>query len=45
LTARRAVVLHFLDTMDCLVGVCGDFLSTKISEDLWPLIKVRKARG
>ncbi|CAM9425346.1 unnamed protein product, partial [Discosporangium mesarthrocarpum] len=44
LPARRAVILHFLDTVDCLAGVCGDFLSTKITEDLWPVMKVLLAR-
>lgn len=41
LSSRRAVLLHSLDTVDALVDVCGDFLSSKVSEDLWPLVKVR----
>ncbi|CAB1113910.1 unnamed protein product [Ectocarpus sp. CCAP 1310/34] len=40
LSSRRAVVLHSLDTVDALVDVCGDFLSSKVSEDLWPLLKL-----
>lgn len=41
LSSRRAVLLHALDTVDALVDVCGDFLSSKVAEDLWPLLKVR----
>ncbi|CAM9692403.1 unnamed protein product, partial [Ectocarpus sp. 8 AP-2014] len=40
LSSRRAVLLHSLDTVDALVDVCGDFLSSKVSEDLWPLLKL-----
>lgn len=40
LSARRAILLHALDTVDVLVEVCGDFLSLKVSEDLWPLLRV-----
>lgn len=40
LSSRRAVLLHALDTVDALVDVCGDFLSSKVAEDLWPLLKV-----
>ena len=39
LSSRRAVLLHALDTVDALVDVCGDFLSSKVAEDLWPLLK------
>lgn len=40
LSSRRAVLLHTLDTVDALVDVCGDFLSSKVAEDLWPLLRV-----
>ncbi|CAM9393588.1 unnamed protein product [Hapterophycus canaliculatus] len=40
LSSRRAVLLHALDTVDALVDVCGDFLASKVSEDLWPLLKL-----
>eukprot|EP00752_Nemacystus_decipiens_P012189 g10806.t2 len=40
LSSRRAVLLHALDTVDALVDVCGDFLSSKVAEDLWPLLKL-----
>lgn len=40
LASRRAVILHALDTVDILIEACGDFLSSKVSEDLWPLLKV-----
>ncbi|CAM9532484.1 unnamed protein product [Ectocarpus sp. 13 AM-2016] len=39
-SSRRAVLLHSLDTVDALVDVCGDFLSSKVSQDLWPLLKL-----
>lgn len=35
------MLLHALETVDALVDVCGDFLASKVSEDLWPLLKVR----
>lgn len=41
LRSRRAALLHSLDVVDALVDVCGDFLSSKVAEDLWPLLKVR----
>ncbi|CAM9135285.1 unnamed protein product [Scytosiphon promiscuus] len=40
LSSRRAVLLHALDTVDALVDVCGDFLASKVAEDLWPLLKL-----
>eukprot|EP00903_Cladosiphon_okamuranus_P012353 g11582.t1 len=40
LSSRRAVLLHALDTVDALVDVCGDFLSDKLAEDLWPLLRL-----
>lgn len=45
LASRRAVLLHALDTVDCLVAVCGGFLATKVAEDLWPLLKVCPGQG
>lgn len=45
LSSRRAVLLHALDTVDSLVDVCGDFLSSKVAEDLWPLLKVSGFRA
>lgn len=39
------MLLHALDTVDALVDVCGDFLSSKVSEDLWPLLKVSRGFG
>lgn len=44
LSSRRAVLLHALETVDALVDVCGDFLSSKVEEDLWPLLKVSRRR-
>ncbi|CAM9619070.1 unnamed protein product, partial [Phaeothamnion confervicola] len=38
--ARRAVLLHLLETVASIAERCGDFLSIKVAEELWPALRV-----
>ena len=39
ISQRRAILQHIVKAVDILVDLCGDFLSLKVTEDLWPLFK------